>query len=106
MFKDTSIFYDVQNESLGGKRWMNSNTLAPLSNLQSVQGMFSYMRIGNNASPAYTYNETVKDSDDNTVYIIDKDTFASSNLLNIRELFYRTSTVQNIPFSFQSFEYA
>jgi hypothetical protein len=34
MFADTSIFYDVDNES---NRWVDSNTIAPLTNLTNVQ---------------------------------------------------------------------
>ena len=61
MFGDTSLFFDVEDEVTGGKKWMDSNTIAPLINLQSVQGLFYGMRIGNNTTPAYVYHETVKD---------------------------------------------
>ena len=79
MFSDTSILFDVQDESVGGKRWMNSNTIAPLVNLQSVYGLFSYNRIGNNPL-SYTYRDDVKDANDISVQVIDKDTFINHNL--------------------------
>ena len=104
MFGDTSILYDVENES---NRWMDSNTVAPLVNLVSIQQLFYRMRIGNNnPTNPYSYRDTVKDSDDRNVYVISPSTFVNHNLQNIRQLFYRTSTIQDIPFEFLGFEQA
>lgn len=103
MFADTSIFYDVDNES---NRWVDSNTIAPLTNLTNVQQLFYRMRINNNsATEPYTYREQVKNSDNQNIYVISPDTFTNHTLQNIRELFYRSSTVKNIPFAFLNFEY-
>lgn len=104
MFADTSIFFDVEDES---NRWMDSNTIAPLTNLTSVQELFYRMRIANNnpVTP-YSYRERVRNSDGQLVYVISPDTFVNHELQNIRRLFYRTSTITDVPFAFLNFEQA
>ena len=64
------------------------------------------MRINNNsATEPYKYREQVKNSDNQNVYVISPDTFTNHTLQNIRELFYKSSTVMDIPFAFLNFEY-
>jgi len=64
MFNRTNIWYDVDDESIGGKKWMDSSTIAPLTNLTSIEGMFGNNRIGNTSSGYGSYRDQVKNMDD------------------------------------------
>lgn len=100
MFKHTSIFFDVEDDS---NRWVTSNTIAPLTKLDDIQDLFSYIRIGNNQI-GYIYKENVLNGNILTP-VISGDTFINHNLVYIRRLFMRSSIIKDTPFAFLSFVY-
>lgn len=100
MFYDSLILYNIEN---GSHKWVDSNTLYPLTNLVSVDSMFSRNKIWN-PSTGYSTSIThkVENASGNLIYIIAPDTFIGKKLVTISNLFRNTPI--NIPFLFTAFE--
>lgn len=101
MFKTSAILYDIEN---GSNKWINSDTLVPITELTSIKEMFSYNRASSNtSSPGYSYSlrNVVKDVLNNDIYIIDPTIFTNHFINNISGLFKNSSV--NIPFQFLGF---
>lgn len=87
MFAETSIFNGVEDFSTNSREcWVDSNTFAPLTRLNSIEGMFQRNRPVYLPSD-YTFRAVVKNKDGNDVTIINPNTFLNSNLSSIRYLF-------------------
>ena len=101
MFYETSILYDVTQ----GK-WINQNTVAPLTKLQVISGMFGRIRVNSSLRPSGTsyyasITNTITDYNDNTINVIDSQTFSNNNkLTNINSLFESTSIGNALIFTY------
>lgn len=102
MFRETAIFYNVENAS---NKWITASTLSPLTNLSTIEGMFYNTRIRdkqNSFSMNFDWNNEVKDIQDNDVKIVSPLAFTNHKISNIKQLFKYSNI--NIPFEFAGFE--
>lgn len=105
MFGDTSVLYDVEDNS---HKWFNSNTIEPLVNLENISGLFYRIKINSsmNAFTAQGYSNTLKQSvmdADTERAVIDPSTFSEKTFTNITKLFEHT--VINPPTSLGMFRF-
>lgn len=88
MFANTSIIYDVEDNS---NKWFNSTTIQPLINLENISGLFYRNKINVNQLPTQYIgvNQTVMDVSTERA-IIDPATFSEKTFTNISKLFEHT----------------
>lgn len=103
MFAYTLILQDIND---GIVKQMDANTIAPLTKLQTVQGMFEGNRYQGQAPEGYgNFRNQVLNADNELVYVINPNTFASSNNLQVITNLFKNTSI-NIPFKFLRFSYA
>ena len=105
MFAYTSIFYDVEDDS---KKWIDSNTITPLTNLDDISGMLYRIKIHSGLNQFVSqYSNTIKQQVKDgarDVSVIAGDTFTTKTIRDIRSLFNHTPINPPEGFRFVGFE--
>lgn len=106
LFANTNIMYDVPDESVAlQKKWLDYNTIAPLVNLTSINGMFLNNRIGSPHESGYGSLRTqVKNINNVDTYVINPETFGNIKLQDIRYAFKESVILSDIPIRFLMFK--